>query len=238
MTLSKRYRPFVPTLAVALSIAAGAAQAQGLFEPRRVPLCSLEEEMPLPQGVVNQILGREDFDFLLRYSADNCPEVALLLSDSATAALGTGALPALEPENEGPRRVPLCTLEAELPLSPSVLAAILAREDFDDLLLYSSENCPEVALLLTDSATATIPEDDGPFQDPDVDREGPEDRRDPPVPDDEPGDDEEPTDEEPTDEEPTDEEPTDEETDDEEEEEEEEPPKGDGRPPVFSPEPA
>jgi len=65
-----------------------------------------------------------------------------------------------------------------MPLPRRVLNRIVARADYEDLLLYASDNCPEVALLLTDTATATVPGngEGGGTLDNGVDREGPEDR--------------------------------------------------------------
>ena len=148
---------------------------------RRVGLCSLDEEMPLSQRVLDRIRARDDFDDLLRYSGENCPEVGLILTEGATAAIpATG--PATGPATPGPdggvRTVGLCSLEEEMPLPRRVLNRIVARADYEDLLLYASDNCPEVALLLTDTATATVPGNGEGTGTPDngVDREGPEDR--------------------------------------------------------------
>lgn len=182
MTHLTKTRPFglMMTAAVA-ALAAGAVQAQVQEWPRTVPLCQLEEEWPLTQRLADRLFAREDFDMLLRYASQNCPNVALLLTDGATAAIPGSAAPAPAAPATGPeddlRRVPLCRLEEEMPLPRGVAARILAREDFDELLRYSSENCPEVALLLTDLPTATIPETGGIEDDPDVDREDPSDRR-------------------------------------------------------------
>jgi len=184
MTHSKKIRRFMPTLTVAMAIAAGAAQAQEW--PRTVPLCQLEEEWPLTQRLTDRLFAREDFDTLLRYSSQNCPNVALLLTDGATAAIPGTAAPAPAAPAAGPgddlRRVPLCRLEEEMPLPRGVVNQIVAREDFDDLLRYASDNCPEVALLLTDLPTATIPEDTGGGMFNGVDEEGPEDRGDDTLP--------------------------------------------------------
>jgi len=160
MTHLKTPRPLWPTLAAATAaaLAAGAAQAQQDL-PRKAPLCTLEEEMPLSPRILNRIRAREDFDDLLIYSGENCPEVTLILTEGATASIpGTGsATGAAGGPGDGLRRVGLCSLDEEMPLSPRILNRIRAREDFDDLLRYSGANCPEVGLILTEGATAAIP---------------------------------------------------------------------------------
>ena len=178
MTHLKTQTFWLTMTVAAAALAAGAAQAQPLDRLRQVQLCDLEQEWPLSARLTDQLFAREDFDLLLRYASRNCPNVALLLTDGATAAI-PGAAPAATSAATGAgpdddeRRVLLCDLEEEWPLPQRVVNRILAREDFDELLRYSSENCPEVALLLTDSATATIPEDGATDDD---DREDRDDR--------------------------------------------------------------
>lgn len=160
MTQFRNFRPLLPALSLATAfVAAGAVQAQETDDLRRVPLCSLPYEMPLPASVLDRIRAREDFEDLLRYSSDNCPETALILTDGTTAAIG-GATAGAEIGGEATdeRRLPLCRIYEELPLSQRVLNRIRNSDNFEDLLLYASENCPEVALLLADTATATVPE--------------------------------------------------------------------------------
>ena len=181
MTQSRKFRPFLPTVSVAAAILAGVvpAQAQDTEYPRRVPLCELQREWPLPAAVLRRIRAGEDYEDLLRYSSENCPEVGLLLTEGTATAAIAGTTPATG-SGDDLRRVPLCRLDEEWPLSPGVLRRIRAGADFEDLLRYSSKNGPEVALLLADAATATLPgeEDD----DTGVDREGPEDRNPPNFP--------------------------------------------------------
>ena len=90
MTQSRKFRPVLPVLSVAAALAAGAVQAQDRGQPRTVPLCSLEQELPLGPGVLNRIRARADFEDLLRYASENCAEVALLLADTATATVAGG----------------------------------------------------------------------------------------------------------------------------------------------------
>lgn len=157
MTQSTKVRPFLPVLSVAAALAAGAVQAQDADDLRRVPLCTLPYEMPLPASVLDRIRGREDFEDLLRYSSENCPETALILTDGATASTGGTGGGAAAGAGGGDRSLPVCRLEEAWPLSQRALNRIRSGGEFEDLLRYTSENCPEVALLLADTATATVP---------------------------------------------------------------------------------
>lgn len=100
MSARRKALPFVPALAVAAAFVAGAAQAEQR-SPRSVPLCTLEERLPLDSRLLNRIRDRADYEDLLRYASDNCAELALFLADTATATI-----PASEAETDGGREGP------------------------------------------------------------------------------------------------------------------------------------
>ena len=73
-----------------LALVAGAAQAQTRVLTMPGDLCAVD---PLPRSAIEQVRARGDFPALLAYAADNCPEVALLLTDLPTATIGVSADP-------------------------------------------------------------------------------------------------------------------------------------------------
>ena len=141
-------RRLFPVLAVFLMLPL-AAQAQQ--SDRAFRLCELPDDLTDRQ--LAGIRSRADFGRLVEYASEYCPEVALRLTDTATASIPAAAAPAPEPQ-DGARSYGLCNLPADL--SARQIASIRARQDFADLLTYAADNCPEVALLLTETATATI----------------------------------------------------------------------------------
>lgn len=86
MSARRKNLPLVSAFALAATLVAGTAQAEDT-KPRSVPLCTLEERLPLNGRLLAQIRARADYDLLLRYASDNCPGLALYLADTATATI-------------------------------------------------------------------------------------------------------------------------------------------------------
>jgi len=142
----------VSALALALLIAPASAQAQQ--GTRSYGLCDLPADLSARQ--IARIQDRADFGQLLEYAAEFCPEVGLRLSEGATASIPADptAPEATAPRGDGDARAyGLCSLPEDL--STRQIIQIQARPDFGELLTYAAENCPEIALLLTDTPTAT-----------------------------------------------------------------------------------
>ncbi|MEL6800128.1 MAG: hypothetical protein AAFO80_09640 [Pseudomonadota bacterium] len=68
--------------------------------PVRLPtdLCAFENG--LPSDLIRQITQRSDFDTMLVYMAENCPELALDLADFATAAISASAFDADDDDDD------------------------------------------------------------------------------------------------------------------------------------------
>ena len=122
----------------------------------------------IPDDLAARLRQREDFPQLLDHMGRECPDLALgLAGDNATASISAPLQAApeehassirLEPEAVDTAtlvavRVPedLCTFDGGLPAE--LVARLSTRSDASALLDYLLENCPELALDLTDSVT-------------------------------------------------------------------------------------
>lgn len=94
-------------------VAAGMFAAPAAAETKTIEmpagLCSYQ---PITKDLVAQIQGRADFDKVLSYLGENCPEVAVMFADEPTATIasgltmgGTAAAPAEEGVDPGPSNV-------------------------------------------------------------------------------------------------------------------------------------
>ena len=144
-------RQGLTALALILLLPSAAQAQQG---GRAYGLCDLPDDLSARQ--IARIQDRADFGQLLDYAAEYCPEVGLLLTEGATASLPPDpTAPAATGGEDGARAYGLCSLPGDL--STRQIIQIQARPDFGELLTYAAEFCPEVALLLTDTPTATAP---------------------------------------------------------------------------------
>lgn len=80
-------------LAAAATIGWVPGDAAAQQRERVVPLCDLPRDLGRAQ--LRRIRQRDDFALLLRYASDRCPEVALLLTDTATATITAPAAAAV-----------------------------------------------------------------------------------------------------------------------------------------------
>lgn len=69
-----------------VALIAGGAQAQTRTLTMPDDLCLVD---PLPRSAIQQIRARGDFAALLAYAARQCPEVALLLTETPTATIAS-----------------------------------------------------------------------------------------------------------------------------------------------------
>ncbi len=140
----------------------------GLIVPEDVyRLC---ERRQFKRSEIRAIQKRPDYAMILRYTADQCGGVAAVLSEGATATLrgagstgaevsrGSAALgsaaectPGLGLENSCD---PICE---RTKFTTREISRLQRRKDFPTILEYSLQNCPAVAAVLTDTATATLP---------------------------------------------------------------------------------
>lgn len=167
-------------LGFAFSAAPASAKVRMIVPEDVYRLC---EKRKFTQAELRALQNRPDYEMILRYTADQCAGVAGLLSGSATATLpagaggagagGAGSLPAgaaARVATTGGAGGSAAECKPGLGLEDSCdpicargrfttreIAALQRRPDFADLLGYALENCPAVASVLTDFATATLP---------------------------------------------------------------------------------
>lgn len=156
-------------------LSGGAAQARtGMIVPEDVyRLCERRE---FTRAEIRALQKRPDYALILRYTADQCGGVAAILSEGATATLpaaagagvavsrGTASLggaaqqctPGLGLENSCD---PICERTR---FTTREIASLQRSKEFPEILEYTLENCPAVASVLTDTATATLPGDPDP----------------------------------------------------------------------------
>ncbi|MEL6168013.1 MAG: hypothetical protein AAFR35_04935 [Pseudomonadota bacterium] len=108
----------------------------------------------LPANVASAIQDRSDYPELLGYMAENCPEDALALSDTATASVASStATGGADDPAAGREGINLCSYRNGMPVR--LQRRLERRADYDELLAQVFEVCPEVGLVLGDRATGS-----------------------------------------------------------------------------------
>jgi hypothetical protein len=135
--------------AVPLSVAGPAVARTALLER---PISDLCDRTEFTRSELNRIQSLPNYARILDYTLENCAPVAAVLSSGATASISNGAAATGSGGTLEDEWADMCDRDQ---FTRSELRAIQRRDDYVLLLNYTLDNCPAVAAVLSDVATAT-----------------------------------------------------------------------------------
>jgi hypothetical protein len=117
------------------------------------------EKRTFTRSELRALRQQQDYEQILRYTAEECAGVAALLTGSATATLPAAASAGSASGGSasgGDNNI--CDRDR---FTRREIAAIQSRADFARILEYTLAQCPAVASVLADTATASLPGSSG-----------------------------------------------------------------------------